>query len=60
MEKLAVISSLSGNPDSSNYYLRIKGEMERGLMKLTFRTLIILRPSMLLGEGEMKDAQVRG
>lgn len=50
VEKLAVISSVGANPDSSNYYLRIKGEMERGLMKLTFRTLIILRPSMLLGE----------
>ena len=50
VEKLAVISSLGANPDSSNYYLRIKGEMERGLMKLNFRTLIILRPSMLLGD----------
>jgi uncharacterized protein YbjT (DUF2867 family) len=48
--KLAVISSLGANAGSSNYYLRIKGEMERGLMKLKFRTLIILRPSMLLGE----------
>jgi uncharacterized protein YbjT (DUF2867 family) len=50
VEKLAVVSSVGANPDSSNYYLRIKGEMERGLMKLKFRTLIILRPSMLLGE----------
>jgi uncharacterized protein YbjT (DUF2867 family) len=50
VEKLAVISSVGANPDSSNYYLRIKGEMESGLMKLKFRTLIILRPSMLLGE----------
>ncbi len=50
VEKLAVISSVGANPDSSNYYLRIKGEMESGLMKFTFRTLIILRPSMLLGE----------
>ena len=50
VEKIAVVSSVGANPDSSNYYLRIKGEMESGLMKLKFRTLIILRPSMLLGE----------
>ena len=50
VEKLAVISSVGANPDSSNNYLRIKGEMESGLMKLKFRTLIILRPSMLLGD----------
>jgi len=50
VERLAVISSLGANPGSSNYYLRIKGEMERGLMKLKFGTLIILRPSMLLGD----------
>ena len=49
VKKLAVISSLGANPDSSNSYLRIKGEMERGLMKLNFSTLIILRPSILLG-----------
>jgi uncharacterized protein YbjT (DUF2867 family) len=50
VEKLAVISSVGANPDSSNYYLRIKGEMERELMKIKFRTLIILRPSMLFGD----------
>jgi len=50
VEKLAVISSLGANSASSNYYLRIKGEMERGLMELHYRTLIILRPSMLLGD----------
>jgi uncharacterized protein YbjT (DUF2867 family) len=50
VEKLAVISSLGANPGSKNYYLRIKGEMEKGLMNLNFRTILILRPSMLLGE----------
>jgi uncharacterized protein YbjT (DUF2867 family) len=49
VERVAVISSVGANPDSSNYYLRIKGEMEKGLMSLKLRTLIILRPSILLG-----------
>jgi uncharacterized protein YbjT (DUF2867 family) len=56
VDKLAVVSSLGADPGSSNYYLRIKGEMERGLMKLKFRTLIILRPSMLLGVRNEKRA----
>jgi uncharacterized protein YbjT (DUF2867 family) len=49
VEKLAVVSSIGADTGSSNYYLRIKGEMERGLMSMKFRTLIILRPSMLTG-----------
>jgi len=49
MERLAVISSIGAVDSASNYYLRIKGEMEKGLMKLKFRTLVILRPSILLG-----------
>jgi uncharacterized protein YbjT (DUF2867 family) len=56
VEKLAVISSVGANPGSSNYYLRIKGEMENGLMKLKFTTLIILRPSMLLGDRNERRA----
>lgn len=50
VEKLAVISSIGADPGSSNYYLRIKGEMESGLMKSEFKTILIARPSILLGE----------
>jgi uncharacterized protein YbjT (DUF2867 family) len=50
VEKLAVISSLGADAGSSNYYLRIKGEMESEIMKLKFLTLAILRPSILLGK----------
>lgn len=49
VKKLAVISSIGADQGSSNYYLRIKGEMEKGMMKLKFKTLVILRPSLLLG-----------
>jgi uncharacterized protein YbjT (DUF2867 family) len=54
VEKLAVISSIGADPGSSNYYLRIKGEMEKGLMSLNYKTLIILRPSILLGDRDEK------
>jgi uncharacterized protein YbjT (DUF2867 family) len=50
VEKIAVVSSLGADSGSSNYYLRIKGEMEKGVMKLNFRTIVIMRPSILFGE----------
>jgi uncharacterized protein YbjT (DUF2867 family) len=50
VQRLAVISSVGANPNSSNYYLRIKGEMEEGLMNMDFGTIAIVRPSLLLGD----------
>ncbi len=54
VEKVVVISSVGANPGSGNYYLRIKGEMERGIMQLHFNQIAIIRPSMLLGERKEK------
>jgi uncharacterized protein YbjT (DUF2867 family) len=50
VKRVAVISSLGADALSSNYYLRIKGEMEKGIMDLSFKTIVILRPSILLGK----------
>lgn len=54
VKKIAVVSSIGANPGSSNYYLRIKGEMEQEIMKLKFENIAIVRPSMLLGERKEK------
>lgn len=53
---LAVVSSIGANPSSTNYYLRIKGEMEDGILKYTFENIAIVRPSMLLGDRKEKRA----
>jgi len=45
-----LVSSVGANPKTSNFYLRVKGETERDLEALGFESLIILRPSMLMGE----------
>jgi uncharacterized protein YbjT (DUF2867 family) len=45
-----VISSIGAGPQSSSFYLRTKGEMEKALQRLDFKKLIILRPSLLLGK----------
>jgi uncharacterized protein YbjT (DUF2867 family) len=52
--RIAVVSSLGADPGSSNYYLRIKGEMEKEILKLKFENIAIVRPSMLLGERKEK------
>jgi uncharacterized protein YbjT (DUF2867 family) len=45
-----VVSSIGADPDSPGFYLRTKGEMERAVSGYEFTSLVILRPSMLLGE----------
>lgn len=50
VRNIAVVSSIGANPTSGNYYLRIKGEMEEGILKVGLDRVIIARPSMLLGE----------
>ncbi len=48
-ERLVVVSALGANSASKNFYLRVKGEMEKALEGLRFRALDILQPSLLLG-----------
>jgi uncharacterized protein YbjT (DUF2867 family) len=50
VRNIAVVSSIGANPASGNYYLRIKGEMEEGILKAGLDRVIIARPSMLLGD----------
>lgn len=45
-----LVSSLGADANSSNYYLKVKGEVEQNLEKIGFNSLLILRPSMLMGD----------
>lgn len=45
-----VVSSVSANAASSNFYLKTKGEMERDLASLAFDAVHIFRPSFLIGD----------
>ena len=49
-KKFVLVSSVGADAKSSNYYLKVKGQTEEDLKILEFESLIILRPSMLLGE----------
>ena len=50
VEKIAVVSSLGAKSKSKNYYLRIKGEMEDGILAQPFKNTVIVRPSILYGK----------
>ena len=45
-----LVSSVGASAQSGNFYLRVKGEAERGLAELGFERVDLLRPGLLLGE----------
>lgn len=49
-EQFVVVSSVGADPNSKNFYLRTKGELEQELAKLPFPSVHILRPSLLIGK----------
>lgn len=48
-ERIGIVSSIGANAQSSNFYLRTKGEMEEGVMALKIPHTIFIRPSFLVG-----------
>lgn len=48
--RFLVISAMGANPKSSIFYNQVKGMTEEALKKIGFNQLVILRPSLLLGE----------
>jgi len=49
-QKFIVVSSLGTRDGTKNFYLQTKAKMENALRELGFDSLVILRPSLLLGE----------
>lgn len=45
-----LVSALGADPGSRLFYNRVKGELEDALRTMRFRSVTILRPSLLLGE----------
>jgi uncharacterized protein YbjT (DUF2867 family) len=54
IKRVAVVSSIGADKGSRNYYLRIKGEMEAGILDAGIEKVVIVRPSMLMGERKEK------
>lgn len=49
VEQFLLVSSVGAKPESGNFYLRTKGELERDLATVGFKALHIFRPGLLLG-----------
>jgi uncharacterized protein YbjT (DUF2867 family) len=48
--RLAVVSALGADPRSRVFYNRVKGEMETAVAQLGYASVVIARPSLLLGD----------
>jgi uncharacterized protein YbjT (DUF2867 family) len=49
-QQFLLVSSVGANAQSSNFYLRVKGELEAALQQEGFASLQIFRPSILVGK----------
>jgi uncharacterized protein YbjT (DUF2867 family) len=48
--RAGLVSAMGADPRSTIFYSRVKGELEQALAGLGFETLVIARPSMLVGD----------
>jgi uncharacterized protein YbjT (DUF2867 family) len=59
--QLLLVSSVGADPGTGNFYLRVKGEVERDVGALPFAAVHVFRPSFLLGErGERRTGEAIG
>lgn len=58
--RLGVVSAMGADPRSRIFYNRVKGEMEEALTSLGFDTLVIARPSFLVGDRKALGQPERG
>jgi len=49
-KKYLLVSSVGANAKSSNFYLKLKGEVEEEISTMRFESIHIFQPSMLLGQ----------
>jgi uncharacterized protein YbjT (DUF2867 family) len=57
-KRFLVVTALGADPRSRVFYNRVKGEVEQALQGVGFESLVILRPSLLLGErGESRPGE---
>ena len=57
--RFAVVSALGADSESAVFYNRVKGEMETALRSLGFASLLIARPSLLVGDRAALGQPVR-
>jgi len=60
-DKYVFVSSFGANSKSTNFYLKLKGETEDALSDLNISSLLLFRPSLLLGKRkELRLGEIMG
>lgn len=59
VRRLGVVSAMGASARSGIFYNRVKGEMEDALTALAFDTLVIARPSFLVGDRSVLGQPLR-
>jgi uncharacterized protein YbjT (DUF2867 family) len=49
-DRFFLVSAMGANPKASNFYSRVKGELEDQLSFLGYRTVYVFKPSLLRGD----------
>jgi uncharacterized protein YbjT (DUF2867 family) len=58
VETYAIVTAMGASPDSMIFYSRTKGEVERDIQEIGFRSVTICRPSLIGGErNESRSAE---
>jgi uncharacterized protein YbjT (DUF2867 family) len=57
--RIGLVSAMGADAHSRIFYSRVKGELEEALAALNFESLVIARPSMLVGDREALGQPVR-
>ncbi len=50
LRQFAIVSAVGADPGSGNFYLHLKGEVEKSISEIPFESIHIMRPSFLLGK----------
>lgn len=59
--RLGLVSAMGAAPGSRIFYNRVKGEVEQAMAQVGFETLVIARPSLLIGDrGPLGQPERRG
>jgi uncharacterized protein YbjT (DUF2867 family) len=57
--RLGVVSAMGANANASIFYNRVKGELEAALSGLKLESLVIARPSLIIGDREKLNQPAR-
>ena len=60
-ERFVLVSSIGADARSPSFYLRLKGEVEDAVLAAGLRSVVVVRPSLLLGDrGEVRFGERLG